>query len=123
MKTDKEDSEQKDVIFLCSCVSCISNSTAGTEYSHPSGHSCSPLTTPVTIGLERVEVPCSAYSHHLLECLKVPLAHLHSIISIILEILAQVLLNSGFSGAWTGCVQMDIAQALSTTVDTIKELL
>ena len=67
--------------------------------------------------------PISAYSHHLLGRLKVTLAHLHSIISIILEILAQVLLNSGFSGAWTGCVQMDIAQALSTTVDTIKALL
>ena len=68
-------------------------------------------------------MPCSAYSHHLLGRLKVPLARLHSIISIIPETLEQVLLNSGFGGAWTGCVQMDIAQALSTTVDTIKSAL
>ena len=52
-----------------------------------------------------------------------PLARLHSIILITSEILAQVLLNSGFSGAWTGCVQMDIAQVLSATVDTIKSAL
>ena len=51
-----------------------------------------------------------------------PLAHLHNIISLIPEILAQVLLTSGFGGAWTGCVQMDIVQAPSTTVDTIKAL-
>ena len=82
----------------------------------------SPLTIRVTLGLEWVVVPCSAYSHHLLGCLKMPLATgtFTSIISIIPEILAQVLLNSGFGRAWTGCVQMDIAQAVSTAVDTIK---